>query len=133
MASTIRHWPSGTGGSGRFARRRLFRENLERQESRHDEIGHVDRFAEPQIGCHGANRVGLLTRPSALYQHVYHMKQGVTRGERRVLGFVDAVADAKSDGGDKALRRGEFGRSEIVIALETGELDIATLRLALAQ
>src|SRR6266852_8628416 len=98
MASTIRHWPSGIGGSGRFAWRRLFRENVERQESRHDEIGYVDRFAKPQIGCYGANRVRLLTRPSALHQHVYHMKQGVTRGERRVLGFVDAVADAKSDG-----------------------------------
>src|SRR5260370_12171892 len=115
MASTIVHWPSGTGGSGRSARRLLVRENVERQGSRHDEIGYVDRFAKPQNGCHGANRVGLLTRPSALHQHVYHMKQGVTRGECRVLGFVDAVADAKSDGGGKTLRRSQFRRTQLDI------------------
>jgi hypothetical protein len=58
------------------------------------------------------------------------MKQGVTRGEGRILGFVDTVVDAESGGGDKALRRSEFGGREIVIALETRELDIAALRLA---
>ena len=50
-----------------------------------------------------------------------------------VFRFVDTVPDAHPGGRDKSLGRRQFGRHEIVVALEAREANLVACRLALAQ
>src|SRR4051794_16755714 len=86
---TTRWWTGSWTCAERGRRSRPLDEDVERQQRRDQEVGHVDDLAHAEVDRAAAQRVSLLRVEPARAQVLDHVEQRVARGQRGVLALVD--------------------------------------------